>query len=225
MKKQIAVIGLGSFGGNVAKTLITIGHDVLAIDSDEKKVQEASSVVTRAVQADATNESVLRELGIGNFDIGIVTISEIEKSVLCTLLLKRLGIRYVMARAESELHEIILKRIGADKVVFPERETGIGMAYVLTLGDIIDYIPVTSGYGVVKMQASNYLVGKTLSDVGFGRSGKWQVIVLLLQQKQDLIVNPSGNETVRAGDVLVLSGAWDRLEELFTEVQTPTEES
>ncbi len=219
MKKQIVVVGLGRFGESIASTLCSIGHEVLAMDPDETLVQQMASQVTHAVQVNPTNEAALRELGIGNFDIGIVTIPVIETSVLSTILLKKLGVRYIIARAVNELHETILKKIGADKVVYPEREMGTGIAYVLTLGDVIDYIPVTSEYGVVKMSVQPSFVGKTISELGFGHHGRWEVIVLLLQRKQDILISPSGSETIKPGDVLVVSGSWDKLEELFSQVQ------
>lgn len=222
MKKQVAVIGLGRFGVSLANTLASIGHEVLALDIEEKNVQEVASRITHAVQADATKEAVLRQLGIGNFGIAIVTMSEIETSVLTTILLKKLGVRYVIARAENEIHGSILEKIGADKVVYPEREMGIMIAHVLTLGDVIDYIPVIAGYGVVKIASSPYFVGKTLSDLGFGQHGKWEVAVLLMQRKQDVIVSPRSTEIITPEDVLVVGGSWDRLEELITEAQKST---
>jgi trk system potassium uptake protein len=219
MKKQIVVVGLGRFGESIASTLCSIGHEVLAIDSDESLVQQMADEVTHAVQVNPTNETALRELGIGNFDIGIVAIPVIETSVLSTILLKKLGVRYVIARAVNELHEDILKKIGADKVVYPEREMGTGIAYVLTLGDVIDYIPVSTEYGVVKMSVQPSFIGKSLSELGFGHLGTWQVIVLLLQRKQEILVSPSGTETIKPGDVLIVSGSWDKLEDLFSQVQ------
>jgi trk system potassium uptake protein TrkA len=224
MKKQVAVIGLGRLGIALAATLHTLGHDVLALDIDEKNVQNIASQVTRAVQADATSEATLRELGIGNFDIAIVTTSEIESSVLTTVLLKRLGVGYIITRADNELHGSILEKIGADKVVYPEREMGIGIAHVLTLGDVIDYIPVTAGYGVVKLIAPPSFVGRTLSDLGFGSKGKLKVAVLLVLRKQEVTITPSSAEMVKQGDTLVVSGSWDSLEELTSKFPKTKEE-
>ena len=215
MKKQVMVIGLGRLGVALASTLHALGHDVLALDIDEKNVQNMASQVTRAVQADATSETTLRELGIGNFDIAIVTTSEVESSVLTTVLLKRLGVPYIIARASDELHGSILEKIGADKVVYPEREMGTGIAHALTLGDVIDYIPVTAGYGVVRLALPLSFIGQTLSELGFGPKGKWKVAVLLMLRKQEVTITPSNDEVVKAGDVLVVSGSWDNLEELI----------
>jgi trk system potassium uptake protein len=219
MKKQIIVIGLGRLGESIARTLVTIGHEVLAMDRHENLVQAISPFVTRAVQVDPTNESALRELGAGNFDIGIVSLSQIEESVLSTILLQKLGVRYIIARATSEPHGAILEKMGVNKVFYPEREMGTGMAYVLTLGNIIDYIPVTAGYGVVKMSAPASYPGRSLSDVGFGHSGRLEVIVLLLQRAQDIIISPTTAEIIRPEDVLVVAGRWEKLEELFSQIQ------
>jgi len=219
LKKQIVVVGLGRLGVPLAVTLHNLGHEVLALDMDEKNVQIVASQITHAVQADATNEAVLRNLGIGNFDIAIVTSSEIESSVLTTILLKKLGVPYVIARADSELHGSILEKIGADKVIYPEREMGIMIAHVLTLGDVIDYMPVAPGYGVNKLIAPAYFVGRTLSELGFGLNGRWEIAVLLIQRKQEVMVSPGDTEVVKAGDNLVVAGSWDKLEELFTQAK------
>jgi trk system potassium uptake protein TrkA len=113
MKRQVLIIGLGRFGISLATTLFSMGHDVMAVDVDDKKVQNISTQITHAVQADATDEAVLRELGVNNFDVAIVTIGEaIQNSVLCAILLKKLGVRYVIARAENDLHGTILDKIG-----------------------------------------------------------------------------------------------------------------
>jgi trk system potassium uptake protein len=221
MKKQVVVIGLGRLGESIARTLVTIGHEVLALDRNENLVQAVAPFVTHAVQVDPTSEPALRELGVGNFDIGVVALSQIEDSVLSTILLQKLGVRFIIARASSEPHGTILEKLGADKVVYPEREMGTGMAYVLTLGNVVDYIPVTAAYGVVKMSVPSNFIGQSLSDIGFGYSGRLEVIVLLLQREQDIIVSPRTSETVRAEDALVVSGRWDKLEELFSQIQKP----
>jgi trk system potassium uptake protein len=219
MRKQIVVIGLGRLGSSLAKTLMTIGHEVLALDPDEKLIQEISPFVTHAVQVDPSNESALKELGVGNFDIGIVVIPEIEVSVLSTIVLQNLGVRYVMARASNELHGTILEKLGANKVFYPEKDIGTGIAYVLTLGDVIDYIPVTPGYGVVKMTVPLNFAGKTLSETGFGYHGVLNIVALLLQRKQEILVNPSAGEYIRQDDVLVVAGNWDKLEDLFARIK------
>ncbi len=216
MKKQIVVIGLGRFGVSVARTLYSIGHDVLAIDTDEKTVQSVAAEITHAIQADGTNETVLRELGISNFDIAIVAIGEaIESSVLSTILVKKLGVPYVIARADNDLHGSILEKIGADKVVSPEQEMGARVAQVVTLAEVSYYMPLVPGYGVARMTAPPYFIGEKLVDLGFGPKGKWEVAVVLIQRQKEIIVTPSQQEVIRDGDVLVVAGNNDNLEKLM----------
>ncbi len=220
MKRQVAVMGLGRFGISVATMLHNMGNDVLAIDSDEKNVLNVSSQLTRAVQADATNEAVLKDLGIRDYDVAIVSMgSSIEASVLSTILLKKLGVRYVIARANNELHGTILEKIGADIVVHPEREMGIRTAHNMTIRDAVDYIPVGRNYGVAKLPALPCFVGKKLADLGFGPKGRWEVAVLMLQHGNEVTVAPDLGATVREGDVLIVSGDDDRIERLLNEAR------
>jgi len=225
MKRQVLIIGVGRFGISLATTLFSMGHDVMAVDVDEKKVQNISAQITHAVQADATDEAVLKELGANNFDVAIVTIGEaIQNSVLCAILLKKLGVPYVIARAENDLHGTILDKIGVDKVVYPEREMGIRIAHSLILTDVQDYIPVAPSYGVSKLATSPYLVGKSLSDIGLGRGGRWGLAVLLVQRGKEVIVTPDRAEIVRQGDVLIVSGSDEKLEQFMAESRKRKEE-
>jgi len=218
MRRQVAIIGMGRFGISLAGTLFSMGYDVLALDADEKRIQDVSAHVTHAVRADATNEAVLKELGIGNFDVVIVAMgSAIESSVLSTILLKKLGVSYVVARADNELHGSILEKIGADRVVSPEREMGMRVAHGLTLTNVMDYIPVAPHYGVAEISASPYFIDKTLSELGLGQGGKWDIAVLLIQRGKEVIVTPDGVEDVRQGDVLIVAGRDDKLDQLLTE--------
>ncbi|MDP3878849.1 MAG: TrkA family potassium uptake protein [Dehalococcoidales bacterium] len=212
MKKQVIVVGLGRFGVSLAANMSEMGHDVLALDTDEQKVQSASGQMTHTVQADATNESVLRELGAGNFDIAIVAIgTAVQNSVLATILLKRLGVPYVIARASSDLHGEILDKIGADRVVYPEHTMGQILAHEAILGAVSEYMPVVSGYGIAKVEASPDFVGQTLSDLGVGPRGKLGVAVLIIQREKDIIVAPGQGELVKQGDTLIVAGNIERL--------------
>ena len=131
-KKQFVVIGLGRFGSSIAKTLYSLGNEVLAIDSDEEVVQSIADSVTQAIQAEATDEATLKSLGIRNFDVAVVTVgTDVQSSIMITLLVKELGIKYVVAKAQNELHAKVLYKIGADRVVFPERDMGIRVAHNL----------------------------------------------------------------------------------------------
>jgi len=127
--KQFIVIGLGSFGISLAKTLYEMGNDVLVIDENEELVQSMTGLVTHAVQANATDENVLKSLGVKNFDVAIVAIgSNMESSIMVTMLVKEMGVKYVVAKAHNELHARVLYKVGADRVVMPEKDMGIRVA-------------------------------------------------------------------------------------------------
>ncbi len=225
MKRQIAVVGLGRFGISLASTLSFVGHDVLALERDEDIVQRVASQVTHAVQADATDESVLKELGISNFEIAIVAIgSEIESSVLSTILLKKLGLKRVIARANDNLHGSILEKIGADSVVYPEHEMGIRIAHRVSLVDISDYMTVVPGYGIAKLRALPGMVDKSLAEIGFGQGGKWDIATLLLQREKEVIVNPGQREVIQANDNIIVSGSDEKLARMLAEVEESKKE-
>ncbi|MDO8568974.1 MAG: TrkA family potassium uptake protein [Dehalococcoidales bacterium] len=225
MSKQIAVIGLGKFGVNLASALHNGGYDVLAIDKVADIVENIAPNVGQAVRADATNESVLKKLGITNFNVAVVAIgAAIQESVMVTILLKKLGVRHVVARADNELHGSILEKIGADKVVYPERDTALRIAPILNLRDVNDYIPITSGSGASKVMVPPYFVGKTLLDIGFGPGGKREVVVLLIQRGKEAIINPSLQEVVSHIDVLLVTGNDSEVEKLFAEAEKTAQE-
>src|SRR4030042_2031472 len=212
MKKQIAVFGLGRFGMSLATTLASEGQDVLAVDKDEKKIQNVASVITHAVQADSTNETVLKELGIANFDIAIVAIgSAIESSVLITIWLKKLGVDYVIARANDELHGSILEKIGADYVVYAEREMGSRVAHGIMLTEVSDYMTITPSYGIAKYKVALHLAGESLDSLEIGRTGKWEVAALLIQRENEVIVTPDKTEVLQPDDIMILSGNDEKL--------------
>ena len=220
MKRQVAVIGLGRFGISLAKALHSRGHEVLAIDAEEKIVQSIASKVTHAVQADATDETVLRELGIGNFDVAVVTMgTAIQSSVLTTILLKKLGVPYIVARAENDLHGSILEKIGADKVVYVEHEMGTELAHGLVLTDILHYMSLSMNYGIVQLKAPTYFCAKSLSQLELGPEGKWKVAVLLIGRGKEVIVMPDLQEIVQPDDILVLAGIDDNLEKSLAEAE------
>lgn len=220
MKRQVVVVGLGRFGYYLAEALFSMGHEVLGLDVLEKKVQSIASHITHAVQADATNEDVLKDLGVSNFDVGIIAIgTAIQNSVLSTILLKRLGVEYVIARAENELHGTILEKIGADKVVYLEREVGLKISHGLNLPDILDYMPVSPGYGVSRLAGAPHFTDRTLAEAGFGPNAKWGVAVLLIKRGKEVILTPSADERLLSGDDLVVAGADDKLEGLLNEAR------
>ncbi|MBI2916837.1 MAG: TrkA family potassium uptake protein [Chloroflexi bacterium] len=214
-KKQVVVVGLGRFGSALAQTLFAMGHDVLALDKDERSVQEVSGQVTHAVQVDVTDEQALKDLGVTNFDVAIVGIgTDIQSSVLSTVLLKRLGIPYVIARAANSLHATTLSKVGADKVVFPEQEAGERLAHSLASPNVLDFLSVASDYNISTVVAPKGLVGQTLVDLRLGARHKFAVTVLAIRRGRDLILMPDRSERIRDGDILVVAGKDDQVESL-----------
>lgn len=205
MRKQFAIIGMGRFGSSIARTLSQLGFEVLAIDSQEETVQEISSIVTHAVQADSTDEEALRALGIRNFDIVVVAIGgDIQASILTTLILKEMGIATVVVKAVNDLHGKVLKKIGADKVVYPERDMGQRVAHHLISSNIVDYIELSSDYSIVEIQATRQMVGKNLRELDI--RAKYDCNVIAIKQNDKLIIPPSAEEMLRSQDVLVIVG-------------------
>ena len=216
MKKQAVVIGLGRFGFSMAGELYQAGHDVLAIDQDEKNVQNALGKVTYAVKGDATNETLLKELGVPNSDVAVVAIgSDIQASILVTVLLKSLGISFIIARSSNQLHGETLERIGADKVVYPEQETGRRLAHVEFHPDVIDYMDVVADYGIIKMRPPDELVKLTLEDAGLGGPrNKYGLAVLAIKRGRECVLVPSKDEEIMPGDILVVAGTTEQMGKL-----------
>ncbi|MCY4624049.1 MAG: TrkA family potassium uptake protein [Chloroflexi bacterium] len=214
--RQIVVIGLGRFGSSVAFTLYQMGHDVLALETDEALVQEAMGRVTYSVRADATQENVLRELGVPNFDMAVVAIgSNVEASIMATVLLKSMGIPYIVARARTQLHGRTLERVGADVVVHPEQETGQHVARSLFHPEVQDYMEVGPNFVVSMVRTSAQAVNRTLKDMGLtGARDKYGLAVLAIRRGQDVILLPAEDERIHTEDTLVLASREELLDRL-----------
>lgn len=211
--KQFVIIGLGRFGTSVATTLYSLGNEVLAIDTDEEVVQSISDSVTHAVQADATDEATLRSLGIRNFDVAVVTIgSNVQSSIMVTLLVKELGVKFVIAKAQNELHAKVLYKIGADRVVFPERDMGVRVAHNLCSSNILDYIELSSDYSIMEITAMKEWENKTLRDLNM--RSKYGVNVMAIKRGSDINVSPYADDEIIPGDVLVVIGGTEQLKTL-----------
>jgi trk system potassium uptake protein TrkA len=145
--------------------------------------------------------------------------SKIETNILATILTKKLGVPYVIARAETELHGSILEKIGADRIVYPEWETGIRLAQGVSLVGVEDYMPLTKSYGIIKLKAQQYLIGQKLSELGLGYKGKWQIAVFLIQRDEEIIMNPRQSEVIKENDVMILAGRHDDMEKFLAEAK------
>ncbi len=212
-RQQVLVIGLGRFGSAVARELERLGHEVLAIDANEQAVNEVARDVTHAVQADAADEDALRSVGADQFKTANVAIStKAEPSIIATMVLKRLGVRTVIAKAGDRLHAEILTRVGADRVIQPEQETGTRLAHSFNVPNVIDYLDVGPNFGIEKVRPPKTFVGKTLGELEL--KNRMGVTPIALRRGKDVIINPAREERVTEGDELILIGRDDKLEEL-----------
>jgi len=225
MKRQVAVIGLGRLGMGLATALTNLGHDVMVIDKNPEIIEGMGNTVTHAVRADATKESVLRDLGIPDYDVAIVSMgNSIESNIEITMLLKELGVPIIVARADNELHRRILERIGVEKVILPESDAAIRIAPILNLKGVVDYLAVCNGAGIAKLQVPEYFVGRTLEDIGFGPEGKREVVVLMIQRENEIILSPNVQEVVSHIDILFITGNVDEMEKLLFDAEKEAKE-
>ncbi len=203
--KQVAVIGLGRFGSSVARTLAGSGCEVLAVDVDEARVKAIADEVTDAVRANALDEEALRALGLRNFEVVVVAIGhEVQASILTTVLLKEMGIPKIVAKAQDDLHGRVLQKVGADVVVYPERDMGIRLAHTLISRNVIDEIQLSTDYSILEMAAPRGFIGRSLKDLELRQ--RFGLSVLAIRRKDRIIVSPNGDQTVDDGDLLVVLG-------------------
>ncbi|SHK12889.1 potassium channel family protein [Paramaledivibacter caminithermalis] len=213
MKKQFVIIGCGRFGSSVAKTLYSMGHEVLVIDRNEEIIQAVAEQVTHAVQADATDENSIKSLGIRNFDVAVVTIgSNIQSSILVTLMIKELGVEYVVAKAQNELHAKVLYKIGADRVVFPEREMGVRVAHNLVSSNIMDYIELAPDYSIVEIATLHEWIGKSLRELDM--RSRYGINVMAIKRGPNIDISPMATDSIEEGDVLVVIGHNDDIQKI-----------
>jgi trk system potassium uptake protein TrkA len=205
MKQSVLVIGLGRFGTAAARELMRLDHDVLAVDRSEGPVNEMAPDVTHAVQADATDLDALKSIGAGEFVHAIVAISgEAEPSIFATMALKQLGVSNVVAKAGTALHGAILERVGADRVVYPEREMGARVAHEFNIRNILDYLDVAPDFGIVRMRPTADWVGKTLRELDL--AARLQLTPIALRRAANVVVNPHRDERLTETDELFLIG-------------------
>jgi len=211
--KQVAVIGLGRFGSSVARTLAESGCEVLAVDADESRVKAIADEVTDAVRANALDEQALRALGLRNFEVVVVAIGhEVQASILTTVLLKEMGIPKIVAKAQDDLHGRVLQKVGADVVVYPERDMGVRLAHTLISRNVIDEIQLSTDYSILEMAAPHAFLGRNLKDLELRQ--RFGLSVLAIRRKDRIIVSPNAEQVVEEGDILVVLGQPDKLEPL-----------
>lgn len=202
-KRSFCIIGLGRFGQTLAVNLVKTDHQVLVIDIDENIVNVMSDIVTNAVVGDPTNEAVLHAAGVQDYDCAVVATAEnINDSVLITILLKELGVKQVVARAGSEQHGKVLSKIGADMVVYPERDMGEKLVHILDRNNVLEYIEFSDTHSIVEVTVPDSWIGKTLIELDVRRRFGVTVLAVSDPESGNMNISPdptkpfSGNETV-----------------------------
>ncbi len=211
--ESYAVIGLGTFGSAVALELMNSGCEVLAVDHNEEKVQRIADYVTDAVVADARDEAVLRSLEITHYDCCVVCIGEdVAASILVTLTLKELGVKRVVCKAADEIHKKALRKVGADRAVIPEKEMAGRFAQSLVCPSVKEYFELSDEYAIVERTAPESWVGKSLRLLNI--RAKYGVSVIAYRRAERLIAAPHPDELIQNGDMIVLLGQADDLNQL-----------
>ncbi|MDD5504779.1 MAG: TrkA family potassium uptake protein [Candidatus Omnitrophica bacterium] len=216
--RQFAVIGLDRFGASVAKTLSEKGYQVLAIDIEDDKVQDFSEIVTQAVCADATDEKALKAIGVNSVDVAVVSVGgNIEASVLITLVLKEIGIKEVVAKAVTEEQGKVLERIGANRIVFPERDMGIRIANSLISPKVSEHIDLSSACSIIEIKAPKEFIGKSLKQLSVrARYGLNIAAIKSVDESGVETVNsmPEADYKIKAVDKLMVIGSNENIERL-----------
>jgi trk system potassium uptake protein TrkA len=208
---NVVVVGLGRFGGQVAASLVNLGHEVLGIDSDPHIVQDWSDRLTQVVEADATDTEALRQLAVQDFARAVVGIgTNLEASVLTVLTLNEIGIPEIWAKATSVKHGKILSSVGARHVIYPEAEMGERVAHLIT-GQMLDYIEFDDGFAIAKVRAPGEAVGRTLADVGL--RSKWGVTVVGVKLPGQDFTYAQPETVVPPGCILIVAGDTTKVEQ------------
>ena len=212
--KTFVVIGLGRFGSAVATELCSLGHEVLALDTDAEKIQKLADQVTHAVVGDARDADVLRALGVRNYDCAIVATGfDVGNSTLITLNLKEAGVRQVICKAQSHVHRKVLEKIGADRVVFPEHEMGLKLAQGLSSVNVLNFIELSDDFGIVELTAPKSWQGRTLRELDV-RVHYHVNVIAVRDRAGELDVAPGGEHVVGKDSMLVVVGRTEHINRL-----------
>ncbi|WP_276789855.1 potassium channel family protein [Veillonella magna] len=204
-KQAVAVIGLGRFGATVAKTLSAQGHEVLGVDINEETVQRISPYVTHAVVADTSDEDALRALSLNQFDDVVIGIGDnVQGNLMTAMLVKEIGAKYIVAKAQSTLQGRLLEKIGVDLVIYPESDMALRVAQMLVREHVIDYLQLSKDIGLVEMETPAFLQGKTLIEANI--RAKYNVSVVAIKRDNDVLAPPDPNDPLRGTDTLMIIG-------------------
>ncbi len=204
-RKQYLVFGVGRFGSALARTLCELGHEVLAVDSDERRVAAIAPHVTNAIQVDVMDEEGMKSLGIRNFDAVVVAIGDdLQHSIMTCIICKELGARYILGKATDEMHAKVLRKLGVDRVVFPERDMGIRVAHSLISPHTLDVINLDADLTLVHLTCPKAWVGKSVREADIRR--KYRVSVLAVYHEGSVSMDMVSEDKLREDDKLLIMG-------------------
>lgn len=211
--KQFVVIGCGRFGKSLATGLADLDHEVLLIDNNQDTVEEMSKIVTHAVCADVTVEGTLEALGVQNFDTAIIGISSnIEAAIMATVEAKELGVKTVIVKAKDTTHGNIMDKLGADRIIIPERDAGVRLAHNLTSSKIVDYIEVSDEFSLMEVKSPSVWCKKSIESLNIREN--YGVTIVGIRSKSNAIINPSPKYKIELGDILLVIGKVTDIENL-----------
>ena len=209
-KKQFAVLGLGQFGSVLATELYALGHDVMVLDISEEKINNIADKVTQAIQGVLTSEVTLNSLGFTNFDeVVVASAQNIQTSLMACLLLKEQGVKYLVAKASTEIHGKVLTKIGVDRVIFPESDTAVKLAQSMTSSSIIDYIELSKEFNIAELVVPPSISGQTLLKANL--RAKFGLNVLAIINKEGTNIAPEASDVLNTGDKILVIGSKDAI--------------
>ena len=213
--KSFLIIGLGRFGDALARELFRLGHEVMAVDKDEESVNKIADFVTHSLVADVRDENVLRSIGARNFDHAIVAFSDnIQDNILITLMLKEIGVKNVISKGRNSLHVKVLKKIGADRIVFPETDMGVRLAQTLSSSNIIDFIEISDNYSIIETNTPKKWIGNSIKKLDVRAKYGINILAIKGQDGRTVSITPSPEYVIKPGDILVIVGANDDIQNI-----------
>ena len=211
--KSYVVIGLGRFGSELATRLYACGEEVMAIDMDEQLIDKIADRVTRAVAADARDPDVLKKLGVENFDRAVVAVgSDLAASALITMNLKALNVPFILCKAHDDTYKDILEKLGADRVIIPEREVADKLSLGLTHAGVMEYIELSREFGIVEMEPIPEWVGKTIREMELRT--RYGLNVIAVRRDGEIMIPPDIDTPIESNVIMVMLGKYDMIENL-----------
>lgn len=219
--KKFAVIGLGSFGGSLVRTLSKKNCEIIAVDSDPKKVNEIKDIATQPVVMDATKKENLQSLSLTDMDAVIVSTGKnMESSIIIVHHLNELGVSRIIAKALSEDHEKILSLVGANEVTYPERDMAIKLGSRLSFKNLLDYLPIEAGFVIQEIAPPDSFIGKTLAEIDIRKKYNATVVAIKSLIPEQTILNPGGDFLIKESDIMIVLAAADEIENLHRKINS-----